>query len=36
MYRYDWYVAAEVLDKSINTEKTQKDFFRLLGYLDNS
>ena len=36
MYRYDWYVAAEVLDKTINTEKTQKDFFKLLGYLDNS
>ena len=36
MYRYDWYVAAEILDKTVNNDKVQKDFFKLLGYLDNS
>lgn len=36
MYRYDWYVAAEMLDKKGNAEKVEKDFYRLLEYLDNS
>ena len=36
MYRYDWYVAAEMLDKNSNAEKVEKDFFKLLGFLDNS
>lgn len=36
MYRYDWYVGAEILDKNINSEKVEKDFFKLLGFLDDS
>lgn len=36
MYRYDWYVAAEILDKASNSEKVEKDFYKLLGFLDNS
>lgn len=36
MYRYDWYVAAEILDKETDSKKVEKDFFKLLGYLDNS
>jgi len=36
MYRYDWYVASEILDKGVNVEKVEKDFYKLLNYLDNS
>lgn len=36
MYRYDWYVAAEILDKEVNSNKVEKDFFKLLEYLDTS
>lgn len=36
MYRYDWYVAAEIYDKKANHEKIDKEFTKLLTFLDNS
>ena len=36
LYRYDWYVAPEILDDSVKEEKVLKDFSKVLNYLDNS
>lgn len=36
LYRYDWYVVAEINDDTSNTEKVLKDFNKLLTYFDNS
>lgn len=36
MYRYDWYVTAEMYDKTAKHEKIDKEFVKLLTYLDNS
>lgn len=36
LYRYDWYVVPEVYDKTVKTEKLEKDLTRILSYLDNS
>jgi hypothetical protein len=36
LYRYDWYVAPEILDDSVKNEKVLKDFSKVLNYLDNS
>ena len=36
LYRYDWYVAPEVLDDNTKEEKVLKDFSKVLNYLDNS
>ncbi len=36
MYRYDWYIAPEILDDTVSTEKVLKDFSKMLNYLDNS
>lgn len=36
LYRYDWYVATEVLDDNTKEEKVLKDFSKVLNYLDNS
>lgn len=36
LYRYDWYVAPEILEDEINEEKVVADFNKTLNYLDNS
>lgn len=36
LYRYDWYVAPEILDNTVKDEKVLKDFSKLLNYLDNT
>ena len=36
LYRYDWYVAAEVYDNSTKEDKILKDFAKVLNYLDNT
>ena len=36
LYRYDWYVAPEILDDTVKDEKVLKDFSKLLNYLDNT
>ena len=36
MYRYDWYVVPEVMDKTVKEEKVVEDFRKILRYLDNS
>ena len=37
LYRYDWFVTAEIFDKKgINEDKLTKEFYQLLSYLDNS
>ena len=36
LYRYDWYVAPEILDSSISNSKVLKDFSKVLNYLDKS
>ena len=36
LYRYDWYVVPEIIDKSVKEEKILTDFSRILNYLDNS
>lgn len=36
LYRYDWYVAADVIDTSVKEEKVDKEFHRILNFLDNS
>ena len=36
MYRYDWYVTAEVYDDKAKEEKVAGDFIKILRYLDNS
>lgn len=36
LYRYDWYVAAEVYDETVKEDKVLKDFSKVLNYLDNS
>lgn len=36
LYRYDWYVAAEVYDDAAKEEKIIKDFGKVLTFFDNS
>ena len=36
MYRYDWYVSAEIYDKKAKHEKIDNEFIKLLTFLDNS
>ena len=36
LYRYDWYVAPEILDDTVKEEKILKDFSKTLNYLDSS
>lgn len=36
MYRYDWYITAEVIDKTVAEEKLVDEFRRISHYLDNS
>ena len=36
MYRYDWYVTAEIYDKSVSHDKIDKEFIKLLNFLDNT
>ena len=37
LYRYDWYIVPEILEKeNSNTEKIIKEFNTILNYLDNS
>lgn len=36
LYRYDWYIVPKIFDKSVNSEKVEKEFYRLLDFLDNS
>ena len=36
LYRYDWYVAPEIYDKSVKEEKILTDFAKALRILDNS
>ena len=37
MYRYDWYIAPEIMDKKqVQEEKITADFNKVLNYLDNS
>lgn len=37
LYRYDWYVSPNILDKnSVKNEKVEKDFYTILNFLDNS
>jgi hypothetical protein len=36
MYRYDWYVVPEVMDKTVKEDKVVEDFRKILRYLDNS
>lgn len=39
LYRYDWYVAAEVMDDGktkVKEDKVLQDFAKVLNYLDNS
>ena len=36
LYRYDWYVAAEIYDDGTKEDKVLKDFSKVLNYLDNS
>ena len=39
LYRYDWYVAAEIMDDGktkVKEEKVLQDFAKVLNYLDNS
>ena len=36
LYRYDWYVYAEIFDNGVKEEKVLTDFSKILNYLDNS
>ena len=36
MYRYDWYIAPEILDDTVKEEKVLKDFSKILNFLDNT
>lgn len=37
LYRYDWYITPNILDRSgANNSKVEKDFFKILNFLDNS
>ena len=36
MYRYDWYIMAEIFEEDTKEEKILKDFSKLLNFLDNS
>ena len=36
LYRYDWYVAPEILDDNVKEEKVLTDFSLTLSWLDNS
>lgn len=36
LYRYDWYVAPEILDDNVKEEKVLTDFSLTLNWLDNS
>lgn len=36
LYRYDWYVAAEIYDDTVKEDKVLKDFAKILNYLDNT
>lgn len=36
LYRYDWYIASQVLDESVKPEKVLKDYAKILNFFDNS
>jgi hypothetical protein len=36
LYRYDWYISAEVNDDSVSEEKILKDYAKILSYFDKS
>ena len=36
MYRYDWYIAPEILDDTVKEEKVLKDFSKMLNFLDST
>ena len=36
MYRYDWYIVDEVYDNNVNLEKINKEYRKVLTFLDNS
>ena len=36
LYRYDWYIAPEILEDSVDEEKVVADFNKTLNYLDDS
>lgn len=36
LYRYDWYVASQVIDESVKPEKVLRDYAKILNYFDNS
>lgn len=36
LYRYDWYITPNIIDKTVKTEKIEKDFYTILNFLDNS
>ena len=36
LYRYDWYMAPEILDDTVKEEKVLTDFSHILSWLDNS
>ena len=36
LYRYDWYITAEINDDTAKEDKILKDFYKLLNYFDNS
>ena len=36
MYRYDWYIVPEILDKEVKEEKILQDFSKMLNILDNT
>lgn len=36
LYRYDWYIAPEIIDDSVKEEKVLTDFNNILRFLDNS
>lgn len=36
LYRYDWYIAPEVLDENTKEEKVLEEFTKTLNFLDNS
>ena len=36
LYRYDWYVAPEILTDNVKEDDVMTDFNRILNFLDNS
>lgn len=36
MYRYDWYIDAEIYDRNYSADKIRDEFYKLSTYLDNS